>query len=89
MSERRKFDKQFLLEEVIYNPPLHEEITHVSRWLIHFFAVFEHEGKHWGVEYSRGATEMQDEQPFEYDDEEIECREVEQVMKPVWVYKES
>ena len=49
--------------------------------------VFEHEGKHYMVEYSEGATEMECEAPFEYDDDEIECEEVElkEVVVKKWV----
>jgi hypothetical protein len=50
-----------------------------SRWSEHRYLVFKHEGKLYGVGYSKGLTECQSEDPFEYDGDEIECDEVEAV----------
>ena len=39
--------------------------------------VFSYDGKYFMTKYSRGATESQYEEPFEYDGDEIDCIEVE------------
>lgn len=63
-----------------------ETIVDTSRWSIEYEAIVQHEGKHYRVFYSRGATEYQDEQPFEYD-KEVELTEVHQVEKLVKVWE--
>lgn len=73
--------------------PLIEEedtITDTGRWSIHHLLTFKEKesGKYYQVAYSRGATESQDERPFEDDDDEIECQEVRKVQKLVDVWEE-
>ena len=80
-----KFKKQYLLE-LIENPK-HEEITDTSRWSIHYRAIFEHEGKFYATDYSRGATEAQCEEPYEYSPDDIECPEVQLVEKIVLAWE--
>lgn len=60
------------------------EIVESSRWSIIYSGVFKHipTGKYYAASWSVGATEQQDEQPFEYEDE-VEFYEV--VQKPVTV----
>ena len=79
------FKKEFLQEKVY--DCVYEEVTHQTRWSIFKTMVFEHYGKHYMVEYSAGSTEIQCEAPFEYDDDEIECEEVElkEVIVKKWV----
>jgi len=38
--------------------------------------VFRHDGKFYETHYQRGATECQEERPYEHDEAEIECPEV-------------
>ncbi|MCF4099796.1 hypothetical protein [Maritalea mediterranea] len=52
------------------------EIVDTSRWSNIYDLVFEWQGSFYRTSYSVGATEMQDEQPFEYADAEVECFEV-------------
>lgn len=54
------------------------ELCDSSRWSLHYEMVFKNEsdGKFYGTGYSSGATESQDESPYEYDEDEIECEEV-------------
>lgn len=52
-----------------------DNITDHRRWSVVHQIVFEHEGKFYQTEYSVGATEKQDEGPWEYDDE-VECEEL-------------
>lgn len=58
-----------------------------SRWSIISRLVFKYQGKFYATTYSRGATEMQDESPFEYEPDMIECKEVFPVEKTVIVYE--
>ena len=48
--------------------------------------IFEYEGKHYMTWYSIGATEMQPEQPWDYEDE-VDCKEVElkEITEKKWV----
>lgn len=57
------------------------EIIDTSRWSIINEIVFEDlsDGKFYSTTYSVGATECQDESPWEYDGDEIECYQVEPV----------
>lgn len=52
-----------------------------SRWSLQYELVFQHKpsGKFYSTCYSTGATECQDESPFEYEGDLIDCQEVEPV----------
>ena len=83
-----KFTKEFLKDslwksdaETIYNI-----ITGHGRWSVHHERVFRHDGKFYLTTYSVGATESQDESPYEYDDDEIECVEVHPIQVEVTKY---
>lgn len=80
-----KFKKTDLLNEVFEE--VYNNIIDHSRWSIGYEKVFKYEGKFYITYYSRGATEYQDEAPYEYDGEEIECVEVVPVEKVVTVYE--
>jgi hypothetical protein len=82
-----KFAKAKLLE--LMEEPLRDAVKHpnspkvhasedgkVGRWSVGHSFVFEHEGRFYMASYSVGATECQDESPFEYDGDEVECPEV-------------
>lgn len=78
-----------MLEELnLPDDAILDEITDTSRWSIHHRIVFSYQGKFWETYYSEGATEMQDESPWEYEDE-VECCEVElkEVKVKKWVKK--
>lgn len=61
-----------------------------TRWAVQYSGVFLHKpsGKHYMFCWQRGATEMQDEQPFEYE-KEVEPVEVEkkEIVRHEWVAK--
>lgn len=62
------------------------EIEDTTRWSIVHSGVFKHlpTGKHYFTYWSVGATETQDQQPFEYDEPVFnEVKQVEKVVK-VW-----
>jgi len=52
-----------------------DKITEASRWNVHHELIFKYDGKLWRTLYSIGATEYQNEGPWEYE-EEVECVEV-------------
>lgn len=75
-----KFKKEDLIDGIDFGkapgPTVFHEITGNGRWSIHHRRVFEFEGKFYETRYSVGATESQDESPYEYAPDEIECNEV-------------
>ncbi|WGT37755.1 hypothetical protein MHB40_14500 [Lysinibacillus sp. FSL K6-0057] len=80
-----KLHKDYLKNELdLPSNALLDEVTDMSRWSIHHRIVFKHDNKFYETYYSEGATEMQDERPWEYEDE-VECDEVE--LKEVKVLK--
>lgn len=81
-----KFPKQFLRYEE-WDKTVEERITGHSRWSIHYETVFMHDGRFYKTTYSRGATESQDERPYEYEPDEIECPEVKAVEKVITVWE--
>jgi hypothetical protein len=64
---------------------IEDKIIDRSRWSIDYELVFEYDGLLYRTYYSMGATEEQDEGPFEFSPEEIECEMV--VKVPVWTYE--
>jgi len=84
------FPKSLLVDELDlpYNSDIvkQDEVVDTSRWSVIHELIFEHEGKHYRTFYSKGATEYQDESPWEYD-EDVKCTEVElkEVTVKQWV----
>ena len=81
-----KFTKEFL-RDIYGKAVIEDSITGTSRWSIHHYRIFEHEGKFYETRYSTGATEMQDESPYENEPDEIECAEVRKVEKTVLAWE--
>lgn len=85
---KKVFSKDYLKNELDlpYENAIVDNIIDTSRWSIIHEIVFEDKGKFYKTYYSEGATEMQDERPWEYEDN-IECTEVElkEVMIKKWV----
>lgn len=65
------------------------EVVDTSRWSIHYEMIFKTDGRYFKTHYSRGATEYQDEQPYEYDADDIECTEVFPITRTIIVYEEK
>ena len=83
----KKFSKKLLVDEL--DLPYSAKIDNVvdnTRWSIIHEIIFEYEDKFYRTSYSTGATESQDEGPWEYEDF-IECDEVHQVEKIVKVWE--
>lgn len=91
----RKFPKADLFEVLDLNVgETHDGYTLVEtkmigtrRWSIDHAMVFGFEDKFYRANYSAGATEQQDEGPWEYDGDEIECVQVEPHSVTTTVYK--
>lgn len=82
-----KFDKELLLEKLDGRDKVLDILKDSTRWSLHYRFVFKHEGKLYETHYSIGSTEMQDEGPWEYEDEDIDCQEVEAFEKTVTDYR--
>lgn len=84
---KKIFKRDYLVNELDlpYNA-IEEELIDNSRWSLTYRIIFEDNGKHYQTYYNVGATECQDERPWEYEDE-VECTEVEQreVVVKKWV----
>lgn len=72
-----KFSRDYLMKELDlpYGNVIMDDIIDTTRWSIIHEIVFEDNGKFYRTTYSEGATECQDEKPWEYE-EEVECEEV-------------
>jgi hypothetical protein len=68
---------------------IEDNISDTGRWSVHHEMVFRdtEDGRFYRTHYSVGATEQQDEYPFEYDGDEISCVEVEPVEVKVISYE--
>ena len=66
---------------------IEDEISDHTRWNVCHDIVFKHNGKLYESYYQVGATEMQDEQPWEYEMDEVECPEVEAYEKTITAYR--
>lgn len=75
---KKIFNKDYLVKELdLPWAAVYDEIIDNGRWSIHHYCVFEdQDGKFYSTHYSVGATEYQDERPWEYDNN-VECTEVE------------
>lgn len=83
-----KIKKEILEDmELAWGGALEDNIIDQTRWSIIHEIIFEYDWKFYKTYYSVGATEMQDESPWEFE-EEVECTEVHQVEKMVKVWGE-
>ena len=85
MGEYMKFSKEFLQDEG--GETVSNKIIGRNRWSLRYERVFSHEGHYYLTRYNSGATESQDERPYEHEDDEIECVEVFPAEKTVTVYE--
>jgi len=84
-----KLSADFLILELdLPSSAIKNTITSTSRWSAHHEIIFAHDSKFYKTYYSEGLTEMQDESPWQYENE-VECIEVELVEKlmKVWIPK--
>lgn len=88
------FKKEFL-RELAYDGGndsaivIEDKIVGQRRWSTDHRLVFKFEDKFYKTTYSCGSTECQDESPYEYEDDEIECPEVVPVEIPTIEYRQA
>lgn len=80
------------LQDMVYDDSkvlekIEETITGHTRWSVLYSCIFKYYDKYYTTGYSKGATEYQDEQPFEYASEKVRCNEViqKEVLTKIWV----
>lgn len=68
---------------------IEDRITDTGRWSVHYALTFKDKasGKFYATDYRRGATEQQDESPFEFESALVSCHEVRPVERTVIVYE--
>lgn len=87
MAVKKQFTKQLLLCILEEEDFISNELVDTSRWSLHYTMIFPYGNKFYEAHYTRGATEQQDESPWEYSGELIECYEVKPVTKTITVYE--
>ena len=80
-----KFKKAFLRNDG--GDTVYDRIIGHRRWSLDYERVFAYEGRFYLTVYSVGATERQEERPYEYEGNEIECVEVFPREKTITVYE--
>lgn len=80
----------FVIEDMVVKN-VQKEVVDTSRWSIIYEQVFSvtknDETKYYKTSWSEGATENQDESPYEYEEDMIEVSEVFPVEKTIIVYE--
>jgi hypothetical protein len=79
-----KFKKSDLLDLDLPWSAIEDTIVDHRRWSVDHNIIFKKDEKYYRTSYSVGATEQQDERPWEYEDE-VECEEVQKVAKTITV----
>lgn len=76
--KKKIFSKDYLMNKLglPYDNTITDKIIDNTRWSLIHEIIFENNGKFYQTTYSKGATEMQMEKPWEYENK-IECIEVE------------
>jgi len=86
-----KFKKEFLQDMVWEDNDetklIEDKITDTTRWSVLHTVVFAYKDTFYRSHYSCGATENQDESPYENDAEDIECTEVKPVHETITRYR--
>lgn len=82
-----KFSKQFLIDTNGDENDVINEISDTSRWCVLYDRIFKYEGNLYSADYRVGATEQQDERPYELEDDEIDCPEMEEYTKVITAYR--
>ena len=87
-----KFSKEDLIDLAYEDAPegykiIETKMMGASRWSIIYSQVFKYEGKFYCTSWSEGATELQEETPYEYEKDMIELPEVFPVEKVITVYE--
>ena len=91
-----KFENQWLqdlihdeLDSNLLAEIVEDTIIDTQRWSVVHRIVFLFGNQFYTTTYSVGSTEYQDESPFEFEDDSVECPEVFEVQKTITVYEEQ
>lgn len=90
----RVFPKAQLLE-MLYEggsgdiDAIEETVTGTGRWSVNYRVIFRcrTDGTHWEAYFSKGATEQQDERPWQHDGDNIACNQVVPEKHVITVYE--
>lgn len=87
---KKIFKKDYLVEELGLPWTGNYKIIETTRWSGIYELIFEDNDKYWRTIFSTGLTELQDESPWEYENE-VECEEVEKkiIQVEAWVPVEN
>lgn len=80
------FKKTDLEKMGLPDTAIDDNIIEHKRWSVVHEIVFAYDGKAYRTRYMVGATESQDERPWEFE-EEIEAQEVHQLEKKIFVWE--
>lgn len=83
-----KIKKEVLFELDLPSSAKEDRVVDTDRWSIQHEIIFDMSGKFYRAYYQVGATEYQDESPWEFANE-VEVTEVEQVPETVLVWREK
>lgn len=78
--------KELLYDDVEDAEVLLDDVTGTGRWSLYHRLVFKYKDVYYETGYSVGATEYQDEGPWEYEDQ-VECTVVEPYEKVTTEYR--
>lgn len=81
-----KLHRDYLFKIGLPHNAIKNTIIDHTRWSVIHEIIFHHEGKFYSATYSKGATEQQDESPWEYE-ELVECTEVHLVEKTIKIWE--
>ena len=87
MKFKREDLQEMLWDEGGSLEKIQDKIIENSRWSILHSIIFKFDNKFYKSNYSIGSTEYQNERPWEYDEDEVECEEVVPVEKKVIIYE--
>ena len=87
MKFKKKWLQNLVHDDVNDGEIMEDEIVDTTRWSVRHNIVFNYNEKFFEIEYSRAATELQDERPFDFSPDDIECKEVFPVERMVIRYE--
>ena len=87
MKFKKKWLQNLICDDVNDGETMEDEIVDTTRWSVRHNIVFKYNEKFFEIEYSRAATELQDERPFDFSPDDVECKEVFPVERMVIRYE--
>jgi hypothetical protein len=85
----KTYEKAYLMDELdLPENAIEDRVIDTSRWSVHHEIIFLDDGKYYRTWYSIGATEQQDEWPWDHE-KEVKCYEVVQRIVEVMTWVEA